>query len=179
MNKKQAIAILIMVANILLMSSLTIYRITKKEPEETKQVETTIIIEPTTETTTETTTTTKKKTTKKITTKVVPIVKVSENEITQYLYQKIKEYGWTNEDYNAAANIIIKESSFNPNAVNKKSGACGLFQAYPCKDAIKEYPDYMTNYKSQIEWGLKYIKERPNYGTPTKAWAFWQTHHWY
>ena len=37
--------------------------------------------------------------------------------------------------------------------------------------------DYETNYKTQINWGLNYIKQR--YGTPSGAWAFWQEHNWY
>ena len=174
------IRIIIASVIVLALSVLVILTLQKSDVKRFETTTTTIPVDTTeTTTTTKTATTTKKTTTKKITTKVVPIVKVSENEITSYLYQRVLAYGWNTEDYNAVVNIIIKESGFNPNAVNKKSGACGLFQAYPCKDAIKEYPDYMTNYKSQIEWGLKYIKNRPNYGTPTKAWAFWQTHHWY
>ena len=176
------IRIIIASVIVLVLSVLVILTLQKSEGKRLEITTTETLTENTkNETTTSTTsqTMTKKTTTKKITTKVVPIVKVSENEITSYLYQRVLAYGWNTEDYNAVVNIIIKESGFNPNAVNKKSGACGLFQACPCKDAIKEYPDYMTNYKSQIEWGLKYIKNRPNYGTPTKAWAFWQTHHWY
>ena len=123
--------------------------------------------------TTTTQTTTKKKTTKKITT----TIKITENEITNYLYKRVKEEGWLTSDYNAICNIIVKESSFNINSVNKKSGACGLFQAYPCSKAIKQFPDYMTNYKSQVDWGIQYIKNR--YGTPVKAWNFWQDHKWY
>ena len=178
MNKKQAIAILIMVANTLLMSSLTIYRITKKEPEKTKQVETTIIIEPTTETTTETTTTTKKKTTKKKTTqKIVFNANASQKEMMDYALEQVIAKGWLKSEYEAVVSIVARESSWNPNSVNRSSGACGLFQAYPCSKAIKEYPDYMTNYKSQIDWGLNYIKDR--YKTPSNAWKFWQEHKWY
>ena len=85
--------------------------------------------------------------------------------------------GWSSSDYEATVNILIKESGINPNSVNKSSGACGLFQAHPCKKAIKQYPDYMTNYKSQVKWGLNYIKGR--YKTPSNAWEFWQQHKWY
>jgi hypothetical protein len=37
--------------------------------------------------------------------------------------------------------------------------------------------DWATNYKTQIKWGLKYIKNR--YGSPSKAWAHFQKKHWY
>ena len=160
---------------LLIISEFIIYKLhTNKKEDVEEQI--TIPISTTTSTskssTTTTQTTTKKKTTKKITT-----IKITENEITNYLYKRVKEEGWLTSDYNAICNIIIKESSFNINSVNKKSGACGLFQAYPCSKAIKEYPDYMTNYKSQVDWGIKYIKQR--YETPKKAWEFWEEHHWY
>lgn len=120
-----------------------------------------------------TTTKTKKKTTKKTTQRI----KVNENEITSYLYQEVLNMGWSSSDYEIIVKLLIKESGINPNSYNKKSTACGLFQAKPCSKAIKAYPDYLTNYKSQVKWGLKYIKDR--YGTPTKAWQFWQEHKWY
>lgn len=98
-------------------------------------------------------------------------------EIQSYIHQKIYEYGWTENDYYSIVHIVYKESSFNPYAVNKKSGSCGLFQAYPCSKMAKYGKDYRTNYKVQVKFGFEYIKAR--YQTPTKAWAFWQKHHWY
>lgn len=166
--------IIIASAFVLLLGLLAIINIPKSDskPEEPFTTNITTIKEETTKTSTTNKTTTK--TTKKHTTKQV---KVKDTEITSYLYERVLANGWNNEDYNAIVNIVIKESGFNPNSVNKTSGACGLFQAHPCNKAIKQYPDYMTNYKSQIDWGIKYIKGR--YGTPTKAWNFWQVHKWY
>ena len=120
------------------------------------------------------TTKTTRKSSKKATTKQI---KITESKITEYLYQRVLEEGWSEKDYQAIVNIVIKESGLNPNSVNKSSGACGLFQAYPCKKAIKQYSDYMTNYKSQVNWGINYIKDR--YKTPSNAWKFWQEHKWY
>ena len=166
--------IIIASAFVLLLGLLAIINIPKSDskPEEPFTTNITTIKEETTKTSTTNKTTTK--TTKKHTTKRV---KVKDTEITSYLYERVLANGWNNEDYNAIVNIVIKESGFNPNSVNKTSGACGLFQAHPCNKAIKQYPDYMTNYKSQIDWGIKYIKGR--YGTPTKAWNFWLVHKWY
>ena len=98
-------------------------------------------------------------------------------EIQHYIRQKIYEYGWTENDYYAIVQIVNRESSFNPYAVNKKSKACGLFQAYPCSKMVIFGNDYRTNYKVQVAWGFYYIKDR--YGTPSQAWSFWQSHHWY
>ena len=166
------ITILLIISGIVIANLLTS---TKSDTSTNTTILTTIVTETTKDTTTTKTTLklTKKTTTKRVVTKI----KVNENEITKYLYERILAYGWSTEDYNSAVNIIIKESGFNPNSVNNKSGACGLFQAYPCSIAVKQYPDYKTNYKSQIEWGLNYIKGR--YKTPTKAWEFWLQHKWY
>lgn len=98
-------------------------------------------------------------------------------EIQHYIRQKIYEYEWTENDYYAIVQIVNRESSFNPYAVNKKSKACGLFQAYPCSKMAKYGKDYRTNYKVQVAWGMDYIKNR--YKTPSNAWNFWQSHHWY
>ena len=101
----------------------------------------------------------------------------NKGEIQSYIHQKIYEYGWTENDYYAIVQIVNRESSFNPYSVNKKSKACGLFQAYPCSKMAKYGKDYRTNYKVQVKFGFEYIKAR--YQTPTKAWVFWQKNHWY
>lgn len=89
----------------------------------------------------------------------------------------INTYGWTENDFNCLVKLVEKESGWNPNAVNKSSGAAGLFQTLPASKMASEGSDYMTNYKTQVKWGLKYIKNR--YGTPSNAWSFWQNHKWY
>lgn len=104
--------------------------------------------------------------------------KVTKSQIKEYTRKTMyNKYGWGNEEYNALVKIIDRESSWNHKAVNKKSKACGLFQALPCKKMRTHGKDYKTNFKTQVKWGLNYIKNR--YGSPTKAWEFWQTHHWY
>jgi len=101
----------------------------------------------------------------------------NKGEMQSYARQMVYQYGWTDEDYYAIVMIVNHESSWRPNAVNKKSGSCGLFQAYPCSKMAKYGSDYKTNWKVQMKFGFEYIKAR--YKTPTKAWAFWQSHHWY
>ena len=98
-------------------------------------------------------------------------------EIQSYAHSLVLQYGWTEADYQALVLLVNRESSWNPYAVNKKSKACGLFQAYPCSKMAKYGKDYRTNYKVQVAWGMDYIKAR--YGTPSNAWSFWQSHHWY
>lgn len=177
MKKRIIIAIVIAI----LMGSFSLVNYLSKDKDSSKESEVVKSIRnenyDTTETTTTTTTTTKKKTTKKTTKKITMKVNYSQQEILNYVHQEVLNIGWSSQDYEAVVNILIKESGINPNSVNKSSGACGLFQAKPCSKAIKAYPDYLTNYKSQVKWGLKYIKDR--YGTPTKAWQFWQEYKWY
>ena len=106
------------------------------------------------------------------------VLAVSKNTIKNYAKKVMSSnYNWDNNEYNALVKIVNRESSWNYKAVNKKSKACGLFQALPCKKMKSAGKDYRTNYKTQVKWGLKYIKNR--YGTPSRAWAFWQKHHWY
>ncbi len=67
--------------------------------------------------------------------------------------------------------LWTRESNWNPNARNPTSGACGIPQALPCS----KIPDMSP--QGQIEWGLKYIRQR--YGNPQNAWQFWLAHRWY
>ena len=129
--------------------------------------------------------TTKKKTTKKVVNKqkkstprkAILNVKASVTEMKQYAHQLVLSYGWSEYDYECLVKIVNHESGWNPNAVNKSSSACGLCQALPCSKMASAGADYRTNYKTQLKWMMGYIKGR--YGTPAKAWAFWQKHHWY
>lgn len=105
-------------------------------------------------------------------------LKIGKNEILDYLHKKVIETGWSEEEYNAIINILKRENSkFNVNAVNEKSGACGLFQAKPCSKMKKYGSDYKTNYKTQIAFGINYIKDR--YKTPTLALEHKNKKGWY
>ena len=70
-----------------------------------------------------------------------------------------------------------RESHWNPNAHNKRTGAHGIPQSLPAKKMASEGADYYTNGYTQIRWGLKYIKGR--YGSPSAAWAHSQRKGWY
>jgi hypothetical protein len=79
---------------------------------------------------------------------------------------------WFNDsEWPALLNLWTRESNWNPRARNRASGACAIPQALPCNGLYDKAASY------QIEWGLNYIKRR--YGTPSKAWRFWQSHRWY
>lgn len=121
----------------------------------------------------------KKKTKKKVVKKKVKSYRVRHNvgEIQSYAHSLVIEYGWGEQDYQALVSLWYRESSWDPNAINKKSGACGIPQALPCRKMFSEGADYRTNYRTQVRWGLKYIKAR--YNTPSKAWEHSQQKGWY
>lgn len=73
--------------------------------------------------------------------------------------------------FKAFDSIVQRESSWNPNAVNKSSGACGLPQALPCSKIADNSPE------GQIAWMISYIQNR--YQTPNGALQFWLAHNWY
>lgn len=122
------------------------------------------------------TTTTTKKNTKK-TSGNTKKVTYDTNSLKQYAHDLVISYGWSEYDYECLVKLWNRESGWRPNAVNKNSGACGIPQSLPCSKMKTEGSDYKTNGKTQIRWGLKYIKNR--YGSPSKAWEHSQKKGWY
>ena len=98
-------------------------------------------------------------------------------EYQAYAAEKCESYGWSDSDFSCLVSLWNKESGWNPNSYNRSSGAYGIPQALPGSKMASAGSDYMTNYKTQINWGLSYIKSR--YGTPTAAWNHWKARNWY
>ena len=69
--------------------------------------------------------------------------------------------------------MVTKESGWNPNAVNKSSGACGLAQALPCS----KVPGNPYNPIDSLNWMNGYVNGR--YGGWEGAYTFWQKNRWY
>lgn len=80
----------------------------------------------------------------------------------------IPEAYWGYADF-----MVQKESSWNPNAVNRSSGACGLAQALPCS---KLGPNW-SNPVVALNWMNNYVNGR--YGNWENAYSFWLRNHWY
>lgn len=70
-----------------------------------------------------------------------------------------------------------RESGWNHRAMNPTSGAYGIPQALPGWKMASAGSDWRTNPRTQIKWGIRYIKSR--YGTPCGAWAHSQRTGWY
>ncbi|MEV7125681.1 transglycosylase SLT domain-containing protein [Streptomyces sp. NPDC093260] len=79
--------------------------------------------------------------------------------------------------FNAFSHIVEHESGWNIHATNASSGAYGLVQALPASKMSSAGADWKSNPKTQIKWGLDYMNSR--YGSPAKAWNFWQANGWY
>lgn len=69
--------------------------------------------------------------------------------------------------------LVGKESGWNPNSVNKSSGACGLAQALPCS----KVPGNPYNPVDSLNWMNGYVNGR--YGGWKGAYDFWNANHWY
>lgn len=82
------------------------------------------------------------------------------------------DFGWDNgPEWASILQLVMKESSWDTKAVNKDSGAAGLFQKMPMHGPVE--PDAA----GQARWGLNYLKGR--YQTPSNAMAFHNRNGWY
>ena len=75
---------------------------------------------------------------------------------------------WGSVDY-----IVSRESGWNPNAVNKNGGACGLGQQLPCGKWAGAWNDPVAALKAMTS----YVNAR--YGGWAGAVSFWKINHWY
>jgi resuscitation-promoting factor RpfB len=62
-------------------------------------------------------------------------------------------------------------------AQNPYSGAYGIPQALPGAKMATAGPDWRTSARTQIRWGLRYI--RGTYGSPLRAWDHEVAYGWY
>jgi uncharacterized protein YabE (DUF348 family) len=81
--------------------------------------------------------------------------------------------GIPQSDWAYADSIVQRESSWNPNALNSSSGACGLAQALPCS----KVPGNPFNPVDSLRWQKGYVDAR--YGGYAGAYQFWQVNRWY
>jgi hypothetical protein len=85
--------------------------------------------------------------------------------------------GWTGREWTCLNRLWTAESNWRTRADNPTSSAYGIPQALPGRKMRSAGRDWRTNPKTQIKWGLSYIKGR--YGTPCSAWSFHRAHNWY
>lgn len=85
----------------------------------------------------------------------------------------LRASGIPESEWWAVDSIVSRESSWNPNAVNKSSGACGLGQQLPCGKWPGAWNDPVAALKAQYAYVVAH------YGGYPQAVAFWNANHWY
>ncbi|GAA2604314.1 hypothetical protein GCM10010411_43070 [Actinomadura fulvescens] len=89
----------------------------------------------------------------------------------------LPSYGFSGKgQFGCLVELWNKESGWNTHAANP-SGAYGIPQALPGSKMASAGPDWRNNPRTQIKWGLGYIKGR--YGTPCGAWSAFRSKGWY
>jgi hypothetical protein len=89
----------------------------------------------------------------------------------------LPDFGWSpSSQFGCLVDLWNKESHWNTHASNP-SGAYGIPQALPGSKMSTAGPDWQNNARTQIKWGLGYIKSR--YSTPCDAWAHSESTGWY
>jgi hypothetical protein len=94
-----------------------------------------------------------------------------------YALEYISQRDWGMDQFSCLVNLWTKESNWRHLAKNPSSGAYGIPQALPGSKMATEGADWMTNYETQVRWGVKYIAAR--YKTPCGAWAYFLENNWY
>ncbi|MDQ0801017.1 lytic transglycosylase domain-containing protein [Arthrobacter sp. SLBN-112] len=94
-----------------------------------------------------------------------------------YASGRLGAFGWGPDQFQCLAQLWTKESSWLTTATNASSGAYGIAQALPPGKYASAGSDWLTSYRTQIEWGLGYISDR--YGSPCGAWSHSVALNWY
>ena len=97
-----------------------------------------------------------------------PVATVSGDKASWLAASGIPEHEWGYVDM-----IVSRESSWNPNAVNSSSGACGLGQQLPCGKWSGEWNDPIAALRAMDG----YVRGR--YGGWQQAVAFRNSNSWY
>ncbi|MER7922178.1 peptidoglycan DD-metalloendopeptidase family protein [Streptomyces sp. NPDC096057] len=99
----------------------------------------------------------------------------------KYAKGMLGQYGWGPDQFGPLKSLWQGESGWNYRAKNPSSGAYGIPQALPGSKMASAGSDWLTNYATQIRWGLGYIKGRPDYGSPAAAYSKWlsRSPRWY
>jgi hypothetical protein len=84
--------------------------------------------------------------------------------------------GYSPTEFTCLSNIASKESSWRWNA-GSLTGAYGIPQASPGTKMATVAADWVGNPVTQVRWMLAYVVS--HYGSPCKAWTFWQAHGYY
>ncbi|QFG24832.1 lytic transglycosylase domain-containing protein [Actinomadura sp. WMMB 499] len=95
---------------------------------------------------------------------------VPAGEAQQIAKAMLPDFGFGGDgQFGCLVKLWDKESGWNVHADNPSSEAYGIPQANPGSKMSSAGPDWENNARTQIKWGLGYIKDR--YDTPCGAWS--------
>ena len=94
-----------------------------------------------------------------------------------YASGRLGAYGWGQDQFLCLDRLWTKESNWLTTATNPSSGAYGIAQALSPGKYSSAGADWLTSYRTQVEWGLGYIGQR--YGSPCAAWNHSVARNWY
>jgi hypothetical protein len=91
-------------------------------------------------------------------------------------YNLLGSFGFSTSQFSCLQSLWNRESGWRYDAENP-SGATGIPQALPASKMASAGADYLTNPRTQIVWGLGYIRD--TYGSPCAAWNFELANNYY
>ena len=89
----------------------------------------------------------------------------------------LHRFHWSSRQFGYLDPLWARESSWNVHADNLSTGAYGIPQAVPGAKMASAGRHWRSCARTQILWGLRYIKGR--YGSPAAAWAHELATGWY
>jgi hypothetical protein len=96
----------------------------------------------------------------------------------QIAWKMLKHFHWSaRHQFPYLDKLWTRESGWNVHALNPSSGAAGIPQAVPGSKMASAGPNWPSNARTQIRWGLRYIRAR--YGSPRRAWEHEASVGWY
>jgi hypothetical protein len=96
----------------------------------------------------------------------------------QKAWRMLRRKGWSPDyQFPYLDKLWERESGWNVHAENPYSGAYGIPQAVPGSKMASAGPNWQTSAKTQIRWGLDYIRGR--YNSPRRAWLHEEADGWY
>jgi len=95
----------------------------------------------------------------------------------QIAIRLLHHFHWSRRQFRYLDPLWARESSWNVHAYNLYSGAYGIPQAVPGSKMASAGRHWRTCARTQIKWGLRYIKDR--YGSPRAAWEHELATGWY
>jgi hypothetical protein len=96
----------------------------------------------------------------------------------QIAWRMLRRRGWSPDyQYPYLNRLWKRESGWNVHAENPYSGAYGIPQAVPGSKMASAGPNWPNNARTQIRWGLRYIRAR--YNSPRRAWLHSRSYGWY